>query len=56
MKLKQYKDFRWKDTEYLQEVANAKIKEAMKRQGYGAAEIAQEIDQKTIVIPEGGYK
>jgi hypothetical protein len=39
MKLKQFKDYRWKDTEYLQEVSNNKIKEAMKRQGYGAAEI-----------------
>jgi hypothetical protein len=31
MKLKQWKDYRWKDTEYLQEQANAKIEETMKR-------------------------
>jgi hypothetical protein len=31
MKLKQYKDYRWKDTEYLQEVANKEIEETMKR-------------------------
>ena len=43
MKLKQYRDYRWKDTEFLQEVANKKIEETMKRQGYGAAEIAETI-------------
>jgi hypothetical protein len=26
MKLKQFKDYRWKDNEFLQEVNNAKIK------------------------------
>jgi hypothetical protein len=31
MKIKQYKDWRWKDTEYLQEQANNKIEETMKR-------------------------
>jgi hypothetical protein len=36
MKLKQYKDYRWKDTAYLQEVADKKTEEAMKRQGYDA--------------------
>jgi hypothetical protein len=30
MKLKQFGDYRWKDTEFLQEMANKKIKEAMK--------------------------
>jgi hypothetical protein len=37
MKLKQYKDFRWEHTEFLQEQANAKIEQTMKRQGYDAA-------------------
>ena len=31
MKIKQYKDYRWKDTEYLQKVADQKTMEAMKR-------------------------
>lgn len=53
MKLKQYKDFRWKDTEYLQEVANAKKEEAMRRQGYEAAEIAQVIATASVPIPQG---
>lgn len=53
MKLKQWRDYRWKDTEFLQEVANAKIEEAMKRQGYGAAEIAQTIATASVSIPQG---
>jgi hypothetical protein len=40
MKLKQHKQYRWKDTEFLQEIENKKIEETMKRQGYEAAEIA----------------
>jgi hypothetical protein len=31
MKLKQYKDFRWKDNEFLQELNNSKIEQTMKR-------------------------
>jgi hypothetical protein len=53
MKLKQYKDYTWKDTEFLQEVANKKIEETMKRQGYDAQQIAIAIDKATIPIPEG---
>ena len=52
MKLKQYRDYRWKDTEFLQEVANKKIEETMKRQGYEAAEIAQAIATSTIPVPQ----
>lgn len=51
MKLKQYRVYRWKDTEFLQEVANKKIEETMKRQGYEAAEIAQAIATSTIPVP-----
>ena len=43
MKLKQWRDYRWKDNDYVQELANHKIEETMKRQGYGAAEIAEAI-------------
>ena len=52
MKLKQFKDYRWKDTEFLQELANNKIEQAMKKQGYGAAEIAQAIERASFPIPE----
>ena len=53
MKLKQWRDYRWKDTEFLQEIANKKIEETMKRQGYEAAEIAQAIATATLPIPSG---
>ena len=53
MKLKQYKDFRWKDNDFLQELNNSKIEQTMKRQGYDAAEIAMAIDRASVTIPEG---
>lgn len=53
MKLKQFGEYRWKDTEFLQEMANKKIKEAMKDQGYGAAEIAEAIERQNFEVPEG---
>jgi len=31
MQLKQFKDFRWKDTEFLQDMKNKKIEETMKK-------------------------
>jgi hypothetical protein len=40
MKLKQYKDFRWADNEFIQELINNKKETAMKKQGFTAAEIA----------------
>lgn len=53
MKLKQWRDYRWENTAFLQEVANKKIEETMKRQGYDAVEIAQAIATATVPIPEG---
>jgi predicted ArsR family transcriptional regulator len=40
MKLAQFKQYRWQDSEFLQDMANKKTEETMKRQGYSAAEIA----------------
>lgn len=48
MKLKQFKEYRWADTDFLQELANSKIEQAMKKQGYGAAEIAAVIERGAI--------
>ena len=53
MKMKQYKDYRWKDTEFLQKLEDAKTEQAMKRQGYEQAEIAEVIEKNKIVIPDG---
>ena len=55
MKLKQYKDFRFKDTEFLQEMSDAKLEQTMKRQGYEAAEIAMAVEKNKIAVPEGGF-
>ena len=53
MKLKQYREYRWEHTEFLQELTNKKIEETMKRQGYDAAEIAQAIATSTVPVPQG---
>ena len=53
MKLKQYSDFRWKDSELLQELENKRTKETMRAQGYEAADIAAVLARSQIVIPEG---
>lgn len=52
MKLSQWKKWRWKDTEFLQEQANHKIEETMKRQGYDAQQIAEVIQKGTFSAPE----
>ena len=54
MRLKQHKDYRWKDTEFLQQLANNKIEQAMKQQGYEAADIAKAIQKASASIPEDG--
>ena len=53
MKLKQHKDYRWKDTEFLQELANAKLEQTMKRQGYDVQEIALAVDRQNETMPTG---
>lgn len=53
MKLKQWKQYRWKDTEFLQELANNKIEQAMKRQGYDIQQITEAIEKATFTLPEG---
>lgn len=53
MKLKQFRDYRWKDTEFLQELANKKIEETMRRQGYSAQDITLALEKATFEIPEG---
>ena len=51
MKLKQFKDYRWEHNEFLQELANTRIEQAMKRQGYDAAEITMAIERATVPMP-----
>ena len=51
MKLNQFKEYRWKDSQFLQELQNKKIEETMKRSGYGAQEIAEAINKATVALP-----
>lgn len=53
MKLKQFKEYRWNDTEHLQDVANKKMEEAMKKQGYDRAQIDEAIEKASIPVPQG---
>lgn len=52
MSIKQYKDFRWKDTQYLQELADSRQEQAMKRAGFDAGQIAMAIEQGRVEFPE----
>lgn len=52
MKLKQYKNYRWKDTQFLQEVALKKKREAMELQGYSSEEIESAIANADMPIPQ----
>ena len=52
MKLKQWRDYRWKDTQFLQDMANKKIEETMKRSGYDAQQIAEAIDKASVALPD----
>ena len=56
MKLKQFKDYRWEHTEFLQELANNKIEQTMKRQGYDAADIAMAIERASFPVPSEELK
>lgn len=50
MKLKQWRDFRWKDNDFIQEMLAAKLKQTMQKEGYEAAQIAQAIQQQQTTM------
>lgn len=53
MHLKQFRDYRWADSEFLQALNNSKIETAMKIAGKSAAEIAQSLAEAQIQqLPE----
>ena len=52
MKLKQYGQYRWKDTEFLQELEQSKREQTMKQQGYDAQQIALANERAAFVVPE----
>lgn len=52
MKLKQFCDYRWKDTAFLQELEQNKREQIMKQQGYDAQQIALANQRAAFVVPE----
>lgn len=52
MKLKQFRDYRWKDSEFLQQLNNNKIEETMKRQGYDAQQIAEAVSRASVSLTD----
>lgn len=51
MHIQQYAQYRWKDTEFLQEKADAVMRETMARQGYEIAEIEKAIQEGRMPVP-----
>lgn len=54
MKLKQYADYRWADTNYFKEKAETELRTQMKAQGYGASDIDSAIQKTIYDAPTGG--
>ena len=52
MKLNQWNKFRWKDSNYLQEMANHRMQDAMKRQGFDVQAITDATERASMDIPE----
>lgn len=51
MRLKAWKDYRWKDTQFLIELSDAKIEQTMKRQGYDIEQITLAIENSHQAVP-----
>ena len=52
MRLKQHRDYRWKDSEFLQELEKSKREQTMKQQGYDAQQIALANERAAFTVPE----
>lgn len=50
MKLKQFKDYRWKDSEFIQQLNEEKLRATMKMQGYDIQQIEQAVVDMQIGI------
>lgn len=53
MRLKQWRDYRWKDTDFLREQSNYKIEQAMKQRGYDRQAIDQALNEVDFQVPDG---
>lgn len=56
MKLNQWKDYRWKDSQFLQDLQNKKIEETMKQQGYDVQDITTAIQRASFSLPSEELK
>lgn len=52
MHLKQYKDYRWKDNDFLRELAETRARQSMEQQNYDSSEIARNIEKMHYDVPE----
>lgn len=52
MRLNQYKNFRWKDTEFLQQKKKKEIRESMEAKGYTEEQIVTYLEKNLIEVPE----
>lgn len=52
MKLTQYKNYRWKDNEFLKQISDKKTRENMTAAGYSEAEIVETIEKNSIPLPQ----
>lgn len=52
MRIKQYKDYRWKDNEFLKQLAESKVRQSMEVQGYDPSDIAKIIDSGAYITPQ----
>lgn len=60
MKLKQFVNYRWSDSDFLQSLFDKKMEDAMQHQGYSAAEIETQkqlrsLDLDAVTAPEGAF-
>lgn len=53
MRLRQWREYRWKDTDFLREQATYKIEQAMKQRGYDRQAIDQAINKVDFQVPDG---
>lgn len=56
MKLNQWNNYRWKDTDWLQEMAETRLRQSLERQGFSAADIDKAVMEGRIPTPEGTYE
>ncbi len=52
MKLKQWKDYRYGDTDFLNDLEESRIKQSLQDRGYSMQDITKVLEEQRIPIPE----